>query len=150
MVSEKELERSIIKLCRLYGAEVDEFSQRRQGRCHSCGRRIYAGSQQTKGIPDLRVVWADVVVWLEVKWEKNKPSTEQVDWMNREIASGRYACPVWSIDDAIFALARAGVPMHPAGELKVSPACEDYVNRWVPGALGPSSPADDLAEELGI
>lgn len=148
-MSEKGLERSIINLCKLYSCEVDEFSQRRPGRCPKCHKRIYAGTQQTLGIPDLRVVWADVVVWLEVKWEKNKPSTDQVDWMNREIASGRYACPVWTIDDAIYALARAGVPMHPSGELVVSPRCQQFVDRWV-FPLGESSSADDLAEELGI
>jgi len=148
-MSEKELERSIVKFCKMYSCEVDEFSQRRAGRCHSCGRRIYAGTQQTKGIPDLRVTWNDTVVWLEVKWEKNGPSKDQWAWMNREIRGGRYACPVWSIDDVIFALARAGVPMHKAGPVKVSPACEGYVDKWkLP--LGGDSPADDLAGELGI
>jgi hypothetical protein len=149
-MSEKDLERSIVKLCKLYGLDVDEFSQRRQGRCHGCGRRIYAGSQQTVGIPDLRIVHSELVVWLEVKFGKNKPSPVQVEWMNREIAGGRYACPVWSIDDVIFALARLGVPMHKSGDLEVTPLCEEFVGRW----RGPwdvvSSPADDLAEELGL
>ena len=149
-MSEKELERSIVKLARLYGAEVDEFSQRRAGRCRKCGFRIYAGSQQTKGIPDLRVVWGTVVVWLEVKWEKNKPSQEQVDWMNREIEGGRFAAPVWSLDDAIYVLARVGMPMHPVDELEVSPRCEEYVSRWVFPFDDTSSPADELAEELGL
>lgn len=149
-MSEKMLEASIVKLCKVYGCGVDEFSQRRPGRCPKCHRRIYAGTQQTLGIPDLRVVFSELVVWLEVKWQKNKPSPIQVEWMNREIAGGRYACPVWSIDDVIYALSSVGVPMHAAGELQVSPGCEEYVNRWTGPWTVESSPADDLAEELGI
>jgi hypothetical protein len=148
-MSEKDLEASIIKLCKMYAADVDEFSQRRAGRCHSCGRRIYAGTQQTKGIPDLRVVWRDVVVWLEVKWEKNKPSPDQVEWMEREVAAGRFAAPVWSIDDVIYALAHAGMPLVSSEALDVSEKCRGWVDRWeLP--LGPASPADDLAGELGV
>lgn len=150
-MSEKELERSIVKLCRLYSCEVDEFSQRRRGRCHKCGMRIYAGSQQTKGIPDLRVCWADVVCWLEVKWDKNKPSVDQCAWMEREIAAGRFAAPVWSIDDAIFALSRLGVPMQRSEELQVHPRTEAWVNKWrLPDMDTKESPADTLAGELGI
>lgn len=70
---EKKIESAIVKAVEALGGRVDEFSQRRRGRCVKCGWRIPAGSQQTPGIPDLRVVWEDhnLRLWVEVKAGSN-------------------------------------------------------------------------------
>lgn len=135
-MTEKGLEQGVlIPFVEMVGGQVDQFSQRRAGSCKRCGAALYAGSQQTPGIPDLRLVFPReaLVVWIEVKWGRRKPTGDQAAWMKREIGVGGFAAPVWSLSDLVWVLAQAGVAVKrdvPPDE-EISPATRDYVALWI-------------------
>jgi len=108
--TEKELERTIVDYVHaVLNGDVDEFSQRRRGKCRSCGAPIPAGTQQTKGIPDLRFIVQGRVIWCEVKTGKRKETPEQARFMAREIVMGGRAISVWSLHDLMWALDQFGI-----------------------------------------
>lgn len=129
-MAEKELERNLIRSLQLLGADVDEFSQRRASKCR-CGAKLYAGTQQTLGIPDLRAVFTEqgITVWLEVKWKKNKPTPHQRAWMRRECRLGTLAVPVWDLVDLMYVLSELGILNEPVPP-DVSNMTLEYVGYW--------------------
>jgi hypothetical protein len=110
--SEKDVERSIIDYVRtVCRGEVDEFSQRRRGRCHRCGQSIPAGTQQTPGISDLRLVFVEqgMLIWCEVKTGRRLETDWQARFLMREIAAGGMGVCVWSLHDLMWALDQFGI-----------------------------------------
>lgn len=135
-MSEKHFEAKVVKAIRDLGGEVDSFAQRRSGKCSNCGTRLYAGTMQTPGIPDLRAVFPAqrVSVWLEVKWKRNRPSTYQRAWMLREIKAGGYAAPVWTVNDLVYVLGKSGIKVIGGPQRDdVSRGTLEYVDLWEPG-----------------
>jgi hypothetical protein len=93
---EKELERTLIDYVKtVLNGDVDEFSQRRRGRCHRCGQSIPAGTQQTPGISDLRLVFVEQGMLIR--------------FLMREIAAGGMGVCVWSLHDLMWALDQFGI-----------------------------------------
>ena len=148
MTPEKELERAIVRAFVTLGYSVDEFSQRRAGKCSHCGKTVYAGTQQTLGLPDLRIKRGGVRVWLEVKAGTNKLSAYQSDWMYLEILAGGRAAPVWSVGDALYVAWQAGDRRlgPPATEVGIHAETLDWVTHWLGAQVGD---ADLPTEERG-
>lgn len=132
-MSEKHVEATMVRAIRDLGGQVDEFSQRRPGKCRKCGSPAYAGTQQTVGIPDLRAVFPKhgLCVWLEVKYKYNRPTPHQRAWMFREHELGIMAAPVWTLDDLIYVLKTAGLPLDASVPVEnVSTGTHQYVDHF--------------------
>lgn len=132
-MSEKAFEHSVVEALTVLGYDVDEFSQRRPGKCKACGAPVYAGTQQTPGIPDLRARHLErrVVVWLEVKFgARGRLSQDQRSWLEREIEAGGKAAPVWTGADLAFVMAAAGDGRFDPGLVRVTPTCRSFVDSW--------------------
>ena len=131
-MAEKEVEAGLVKAIYDLGGQVDEFSQRRRSKC-KCGEAVYAGTQQTPGIPDLRAVFPSLglTFWLEVKYGSNRPTQVQTSWMQRECKLGTLAVPVWGISDLLYVLNVTGVlPKEPVPP-DVSNLTLFYVGLWM-------------------
>ena len=150
-MNEKHLERDVVKAIRQLGGEVDEFSQRRPGKCRECGSALYAGSQQTLGIPDLRALFPrkHMILWLEIKWGKNKPSPEQNQWLTRECLLGNPATVIYSINDLLWTLGATGV-VQLMDALDPHPMTVKYIDLWRYAGVDEGADADALAEEIGL
>lgn len=72
---EKDEQRQIIKAAKARGAFVYELSQPRE-------------SMQTRGLPDLYLVWPDCALWWEVKSETGVLSQAQATFMAQCLANG--------------------------------------------------------------
>ncbi len=122
-MSEKSFEAGVVKALEVLGYHVDQFSQRRRGECRNCGSSVYAGTQQTLGIPDLRARHkTGIGVWLEIKWGKGKLSSDQLVWLERELAAGGCCAPIWSVEDLAYV-------MHHATDHRFELPAEDQVSR---------------------
>ena len=132
-MTEKSFEAGVVNALEILGYHVDQFSQRRRGKCQRCGCPIYAGSQQTRGIPDLRArhVPLGLVVWLEVKWDKGKLSADQTAWLEDELRAGGLAAPIWTSEDLAFVMRAAGdTRFQLVQHSRVSPVTLNFVSAW--------------------
>lgn len=138
-MAEKHFEAKVVQAIKDLGGEVDEFSQRRRSACPRCGQAVYAGTQQTPGIPDLRAVFPSkgVSIWIEVKWKRNKPTPHQRAWMLREIQLGTLAAPIWTIDDLVWLLAWAGIQVVNGPQRDdISQGTLEYTDVWRERVIG--------------
>jgi len=132
-MGEKAFEASVIEALEILGYDVDKFSQRRAGKCKICGNPVYAGTQQTLGIPDLRArhLARQIVVWLEVKFgERGRLSRVQRRWLEREIEAGGKAAPIWTGADLAFVMRAAGDTRFDVPFGAVTPTCRSFVDAW--------------------
>lgn len=150
-MSEKELERAVIDNLRNINAEVDEFSQRRPGKCKKCGEPVYSGTQQTLGIPDLRVVFArqKVTLWLELKWGKNKPSPDQVVWLTRECLRGTPATVIYSMEDLAWVLGAIGI-MKEDPTFRPHFQTVKFIDLWRFAGVDDGADSDTIAQDVGL
>ena len=103
LLTEEQVQRSIIDLCELLGYDV--LKTPRHGiTCKACGEKAYGGDGATKGLPDLFVRYPS---WTRCMWVGMEVKRTGGKWSSPEqknLFLNGMICRVESLEDAAFAL----------------------------------------------
>lgn len=89
-ISEKDFQKQVIELARLYGWKVAHFHDSRR----QVKPGVFVGDKDAAGFPDLVLVRPPELVVLELKRELGKTTSEQDAWLAALVACGVEACVV--------------------------------------------------------
>jgi len=99
VVTEKQLQSRVIEVARLYGWRVAHFHDSRR----QVKPGVFVGDKDASGFPDLVLVRAPDVLFVELKRELGKVSDGQQEWLDDLIAAGCEVHVVRPSDEREFA-----------------------------------------------